>query len=138
MLRFCQHFLFMFMVCPPSGNFCKVTSDIIATTSICSKRRFCFIGRPSLRGSETDQGPEPWGSYAVKALSECFSIALAKKMDLPVFFPRGENEIVKEIKKEPLDVKIRFLKMRYLLSGQQSNQRKVRSIGETKVCATIT
>ncbi len=43
------------------------------------------------------------------SLADCFTIALAKKMDLLALFSRRDNEIVNEIKREPLDVEIRFL-----------------------------
>jgi len=43
------------------------------------------------------------------ALSDCFTLSLAKYLSLPVLFARKEKELLREIEKEPFDVEILFL-----------------------------
>ena len=43
------------------------------------------------------------------SLADCFGLALAKSMELPILFARSESEILKEMKKDSFDVEIRFL-----------------------------
>lgn len=43
------------------------------------------------------------------SLPDCFTLALAKKMDVPALFAKKEDELIKEISKEPFDIDIWFL-----------------------------
>lgn len=43
------------------------------------------------------------------SLADCFTLALAKKIDAPALFAKREAELVKEISREPFDVEILFL-----------------------------
>lgn len=43
------------------------------------------------------------------SLVDCFTLALAKKMDAPVVFARKEEELLREMSREKFDVEILFL-----------------------------
>lgn len=43
------------------------------------------------------------------SLADCFALALAKTIGAPVLFAKKEEDLVREMSKEPLDVEIRFL-----------------------------
>lgn len=43
------------------------------------------------------------------SLADCFTLALAKKLDCKALFARKEQELIKEIDKKPFDVEILFL-----------------------------
>ncbi|NHV98314.1 MAG: type II toxin-antitoxin system VapC family toxin [Thaumarchaeota archaeon] len=43
------------------------------------------------------------------SLADCFSLALAKKLTVPVLFARREKELLEEISSGPFDVEILFL-----------------------------
>jgi predicted nucleic acid-binding protein len=43
------------------------------------------------------------------SLPDCFSLALARRLSIPVLFATREKELVKEMEKRPFDVEIIFL-----------------------------
>ncbi|MBO3839610.1 MAG: PIN domain-containing protein [Thermoproteota archaeon] len=43
------------------------------------------------------------------SLADCFTLALARKINIPALFARREEELVKEASREPFDVEILFL-----------------------------
>ena len=43
------------------------------------------------------------------SLSDCFTLALAKKMEVPAVFARREEELLREMSREEFDVEILFL-----------------------------
>jgi len=43
------------------------------------------------------------------SLADCFTLALARKMNAPALFAKREDELIKEMSKEPFDIEIWFL-----------------------------
>jgi predicted nucleic acid-binding protein len=43
------------------------------------------------------------------SLADCFTLALAKKIDAPAIFAKKEEELVEEMARNPFDIKIIFL-----------------------------
>jgi len=43
------------------------------------------------------------------SLADCFTLALAKKIDAPALFAKREDELVEEMSSEPFDVEVFFL-----------------------------